>query len=111
MNSNEYWELKDEISQLEIDLENAKDQLGYGSYSDYYGRVEQGQSAGVKAIESMLRRCQAKDAEHVYRVTTQAAQVAEKMGRYEEMERYATEAERARTMLPQFNLEGLWVGK
>ena len=70
-----------------------------------------GESPGVKAIETMLRRSQAKDAAHVYRVTTQAARVAERMGRWEEAERYTVESERAKKMLPQFNLEGLWVGK
>jgi hypothetical protein len=59
----------------------------------------------------MLRRSQAKDAAHVYRITTQAARVAERMGRWEEAERYKVESERAKKMLPQFNLEGLWVGK
>lgn len=67
--------------------------------------------AGVKAIETMLRRKQAKDPEHVYRVTTAAARVARRMGRVEEAERYQMESLRAKKMLPQFNLEGLWVGK
>lgn len=58
-----------------------------------------------------MRRAQAKDPEHVYRVTTGAAEVAERMGREEEGKRYREESERAKRMLPQFNLEGLWVGK
>lgn len=33
------------------------------------------------------------------------------MGRVEESEKYRMEAERARQMMPQFQLEGLWVGK
>lgn len=115
VNSNEYWELKDEIVQLEKDLQMAKSQLGYhskyGVYDGNYGRYGDEESPGIKAIETMLRRSQARDAEHVYRVTTQAARVAERMGRTEEAERYALESERAKMMLPQFNLEGLWVGK
>jgi hypothetical protein len=47
----------------------------------------------------------------VYRVTTAAARVARRMGRVEEAERYQMESLRAKKMLPQFNLEGLWVGK
>lgn len=97
--SDAYWELRDEILQLESDLEVARSVLG--------GRGE----AGVKAIETMLRRKQAKDPEHVYRVTTAAARVARRMGRVEEAERYQMESLRAKKMLPQFNLEGLWVGK
>ena len=102
VNSNEYWELQDEILQLESDLEVAKSQL-----SSRRGE----ESSGVQAIETMLRRRQAKDAMHVYRITTQAARVAERMGRMEEAKRYEMESGRAKKMLPQFNLEGLWVGK
>ncbi|KAL3780323.1 hypothetical protein ACHAWO_010110 [Cyclotella atomus] len=107
VNSNEYWDLRDEILQLEEDLQVAKSHLGSTRYGNSNGKS----SAGVKAIETMLRRCQAKDAEHVYRVTSRAAEVAERMGRWEEADRFAEESARARRMLPQFNLEGLWVGK
>jgi hypothetical protein len=100
--SDEYWELRDEIMQLEADLEIAKSVLSDSS---------RGRGDGIKAIESMLRRKQAKDPEHVYRVTTAAARVAQRMGRLEEAERYKIESQRAKKMLPQFNLEGLWVGK
>ena len=81
------------------------------SRSSSYNRGEDNKSSGIQAIETMLRRAQAKDAQHVYRVTSKAAVVAGRMGRYEEAERYGIESERAKMMLPQFNLEGLWVGK
>jgi hypothetical protein len=109
VNSNEYWDLRDEILQLEEDLQVAKSHLGSTRYGNSNSNGKS--SAGVKAIETMLRRCQAKDAEHVYRVTSRAAEVAERMGRWEEADRFAEESARARRMLPQFNLEGLWVGK
>jgi hypothetical protein len=101
VNSNTYWELQDEILQLESDLSVAK------SHTSRY----HGESEGIKAIQTMLRRAQAKDAQHVYGVTARAARVAERMGRYQEAERYRVESGRARRMLPQFQLEGLWVGK
>lgn len=67
--------------------------------------------SAVDAIQSMLRRAQSRDPEHVYKVTSGAARSAESMGRVEEGEMYRMESLRARSMLPQFNLEGLWVGK
>lgn len=95
--SDNYWDLRDEIEQLERDLSSA---------------LEVGVSdTAVSAIRSMLRRAQARDPEHVYRVTSGAAKSAERMGRMEESERYREESVKARRMLPQFNLEGLWVGK
>ena len=47
----------------------------------------------------------------VYKLTQGAAWSAGKMGRVDESRRYMEESLRARKMLPQFNLEGLWVGK
>ena len=47
----------------------------------------------------------------VYKLTKGAAWSAGKMGRVDESRRYMEESLRARKMLPQFNLEGLWVGK
>jgi uncharacterized protein HemY len=73
------------------------------------GRESSGE--GIKAIEAMLRRKQARDPDHVYRVTTAAARVAHRIGRHDEANRYLDESRRAKKMLPQFNLEGLWVGK
>ena len=95
--SDSYWNLCDEIAQLEQDLKQSLD-VGVSE-------------TAVSAIRSMLRRAQAKDPEHVYKVTSGAARSAERMGRVEESESYHMESMRARSMLPQFNLEGLWVGK
>mmetsp|Transcript_24779 Transcript_24779/g.53448 ORF Transcript_24779/g.53448 Transcript_24779/m.53448 type:complete len:433 (-) Transcript_24779:130-1428(-) len=95
--SDAYWELQDEISQLEKDLQSALDV----NMSD----------GAVDAIRSMLRRAQSKDPEHVYKVTCGAARSAERMGNVEEVEKYRDESLKARKSLPQFNLEGLWVGK
>ncbi|KAL3803355.1 hypothetical protein HJC23_009319 [Cyclotella cryptica] len=102
--SDAYWDLRDEIAQLEADLDVARSVL-----SGRRGRAAGGE--GVKAIEAMLRRKQARDPEHVYRVTSAAARVAQRMGRDEEAKRYLEESHRAKKMMPQFNLEGLWVGK
>lgn len=92
-----YWALRDEIIQLEADLEAGKD-VGISDEA-------------VSAVRNLLRKAQSKDPEHVYRITSAAAQAAERMGRMEESEKYRQESLKARKMLPWFNLEGLWVGK
>lgn len=92
-----YWSLRDEIIQLEADLEVGKD-VGISDEA-------------VSAVRNLLRKAQSKDPEHVYRITSAAAQAAERMGRMEESEKYRQESLKARKMLPWFNLEGLWVGK
>ncbi|KAL7539198.1 hypothetical protein ACHAXR_011524 [Thalassiosira sp. AJA248-18] len=95
--SNSYWELRDEITQLEKDLASAID---VGVSDD-----------AINAIQTMLRRAKAQDPEHVYKITKGAAWSAERMGRVEQSHMYRMESLKARKMLPQFNLEGLWVGK
>mmetsp|Transcript_43205 Transcript_43205/g.78958 ORF Transcript_43205/g.78958 Transcript_43205/m.78958 type:complete len:432 (+) Transcript_43205:164-1459(+) len=97
--SDSYWNLRDEISQLTEDLASANLEVGVTSDS-------------VKDdIQQQLRSLRAKDPEHVYKVIGGAARSAERLGNLEESEKYWEESLRARRMLPQFNLEGLWVGK
>jgi hypothetical protein len=92
-----YWSLRDEITQLEADLQVGRD-VGISDEA-------------ASAVRNLLRKAQSKDPEHVYRITSAAAQAAERMGRMEESEKYKQESLKARKMLPWFNLEGLWVGK
>ena len=82
---------------MKTDLQNGKE-IGISSTAE-------------TAVQKLLKRAQAKDPEHVYRVTSGAARAAERLGRGEEARRYREESWRARKFLPQFNLEGLWVGK
>jgi len=91
--SNQYWSLLEEIDQLESGLQR-------GISGD-----------ATHSILSMIRRKKAQDPDHVYQITKEAAKSAERTGRLEESKKYQEEAERARNMLPQFNLGGLWVGK
>jgi len=95
--TNEYWDLLDEINQLEEDLQSGLD-VG----------ISEG---AANSITNMIKRKRASDPEHVYKITSRAAQSALRMGRVEESEKYRLESERARHMMPQFQLEGLWVGK
>ena len=52
-----------------------------------------------------------RDPELVYRVELEEMKQAEKDGRMEDVEKHREAAAAARSCLPQFNLEGLWVGK
>ena len=76
----------------------------------HMSRLE-GDEARVSELEQAIWHAQQVDAEYVYQVSLQRAQVAEATGLVAEAHKYRREAERARNALPQFNLEGLWVGK
>ena len=95
--SDSYWDLLDDIARYEGDLSSA---------------LEEDASDGVaESIRAKLREARARDPAHVYRVVGEEAQTAERRGDAEQGERYREECLRAKRMLPQFNLEGLWVGK
>jgi hypothetical protein len=96
--TDDYWDLRDEIIRLEGDARTAAD----AGVSD----------AGVRAIRGMLDDARSRDPEYVYAMSSEMARAAERMGGGDaQSEGYAGEGRRARRMLPQFNLEGLWVGK
>ncbi len=65
----------------------------------------------LNVLRNMLRRARARDPVYVYGVARNAEYIAGRMGRERERDMYREEGRRARVMLPQFNLEGLWVGK
>lgn len=65
----------------------------------------------VLDLERAIIEAQARDAEFAYTVSLDRLQAAERNGHPAEIERIRTEAMEARNSLPQFNLEGLWVGK
>lgn len=65
----------------------------------------------VKELERSILKAQQVDAEFVYTVSMERAAMAEQEGRFQEAQRLHALAAKARSALPQFNLEGLWVGK
>jgi len=65
----------------------------------------------VKELERAIIQAQKVDAEFVYSVALERMEQAEANGDMEAMEQYRQEATMARSCLPQFNLDGLWVGK
>jgi Cyclin D1 binding domain len=65
----------------------------------------------ASALRTRLASLQQRDPEMVYARSVQLLTMAHREGRFDEAERYATAAANARSCLPQFNLDGLWVGK
>ena len=66
----------------------------------------------VLELRRAIIHAQQMDAEFVYAVNTEKMNsVEEANGSPEEVEEYRMEAMKARQAMPQFNLEGLWVGK
>ena len=65
----------------------------------------------VEQLERSILKAQQVDAEFVYTVSLERMEAAEQAGRFTEAERFRAVAAEARAALPQFNLDGLWVGK
>lgn len=65
----------------------------------------------VKDLEQRIMKAQQVDAEFVYTVAMERQAIAEQRGNFQEAEKRKQQAQEARAALPQFNLEGLWVGK
>lgn len=93
----------DELIQLRKDVESMR--------VDLLDARSSGDVAKVNSLKVEITKAGAKDAEFIYELATQRMQLAEREGLVEEAERYREEALAARSVLPQFNLEGLWVGK
>ena len=70
-----------------------------------------GDLSRMNELKIEITKAGAKDAEFIYELATQRMILAETEGLVEEAERYREEAIAARSVLPQFQLEGLWVGK
>jgi len=87
-------ELREHIHELELDLSIVREK-GVESHN----------------IQQALYEAKGMDAEHVYVRCTRDAAEAEKLGDVYEAEKLLKEAMEAKSVLPQFNLEGLWVGK
>lgn len=65
----------------------------------------------VRELETAIMKAQQVDAEFVYTVPLDRIEFAEQKGMFQEAEKFKQQAIAARAALPQFNLEGLWVGK
>jgi hypothetical protein len=65
----------------------------------------------VEKLERAIVQAQQVDAEFMYTVATERMQAAAAAAQHDEADKYRKQAAEAREALPQFNLEGLWVGK
>jgi len=75
-------------------------------------RLDEGtDSQAVLRLERSIVAAQLRDAEFVYEISLERQALAERAGRHIEAQKHAAEAQLARQALPQFQLDGLWVGK
>jgi hypothetical protein len=65
----------------------------------------------VHELERTILKAQQLDAEFIYHVALERLEASSNAGLLMESEKYRKEAQNARAALPQFNLDGLWVGK
>jgi hypothetical protein len=72
---------------------------------------KKGATSKVHELERKILNAQGADAEFVYSVSKERMAIALEAGLKEEAKQWEQEAMIARSVLPQFNLEGLWVGK
>jgi hypothetical protein len=70
-----------------------------------------GDAERVRDLERAIMKTQQVDAEFVYTVSLEREELAHKAGNVLEANRFHERAMEARSALPQFQLEGLWVGK
>lgn len=73
--------------------------------------ITEGKESQEHSVREKLRDAESRDPELVYMLELAEQQRLEKEGRHEEAEKHKERALAARSCLPQFNLDGLWVGK
>lgn len=72
---------------------------------------ESGNSLRLHQLSRSILAAQQLDGEFMYQVSLERMEAASRAGLTEEGEKYRREAQEARASLPQFQLDGLWVGK
>jgi len=91
------WDLRSEMQKLSHELISA---------------IRRGEGHIEEKTREILRNYESRDPELAYALAVAELEQAEKIGRSsEQMEELKAKTEAARSCLPQFNLEGLWVGK
>jgi Cyclin D1 binding domain len=90
------WELRSQMRQLSNQLISA---------------IDEGHNDMEQATRELLRDFESRDPELTYMLALQEMETAEKQNRMQDYENRKIKAAAARSCLPQFNLDGLWVGK
>ena len=71
----------------------------------------QGDTSKIEELTNNISEEQARDPDYIYDTSLDKALIAEKAGQDDEATLYRHRALEARKNMPQYNLEGLWVGK
>ena len=90
------WDLRSKMDKLSTTLLDA---------------INEGEDALESLAREKLRKIEKQDPELVYMLELADAEEAASEGRAEDAEKHMERAKAARSCLPQFNLDGLWVGK
>mmetsp|Transcript_39747 Transcript_39747/g.82637 ORF Transcript_39747/g.82637 Transcript_39747/m.82637 type:complete len:398 (-) Transcript_39747:489-1682(-) len=90
------WDLRTQMDDLSVQLLNA---------------ISEGKDSKEEEAREKLRQVEQKDPELVYMLEISSHEEAKKDGRLIDAQMHYDKAIEARSCLPQFNLEGLWVGK
>ena len=90
------WDLRSEMEKLSHELISA---------------IRKGEEHIEEKTREILRDYESRDPELVYALAVAELEQAIKAGRGEDVEQLKAKTEAARACLPQFNLEGLWVGR
>mmetsp|Transcript_26777 Transcript_26777/g.39613 ORF Transcript_26777/g.39613 Transcript_26777/m.39613 type:complete len:378 (+) Transcript_26777:229-1362(+) len=93
---NDLWQLRSNIEDLSSELVEA---------------ISKGDQHVENGIRKTLRKVEKRDPEIVYNMELEKMKNAANEGRVQDELRHKNNALNARSILPQFNLEGLWVGK
>jgi len=96
LHGDELIELRQYIENLETDMVDARERNDVGRLSD---------------LQKALHESWNMDPEYAYNNCLENAETSEKCGMHDEAQEWLQEANEARACLPQFNLQGLWVGK
>lgn len=78
---------------------------------DLQSAKSSGDQSKMDELKVKITEAGTRDAEFIYELARHRLKLCEREGLEEEAERFEAEAIAARSVLPQFNLEGLWVGK
>lgn len=73
--------------------------------------INDGATEEEEKLRSQLREIEQQDPELVYEMELKDLQLAKAAGRVDDAERHGENAMEARSCIPAYNLEGLWVGK
>lgn len=92
----ELWDLRSKMDKLSLKLLDA---------------INEGEDETEIRAREKLRKIEKKDPELVYMLELADAETASAEGRHEDAMMHQDRAMEARSCLPQFNLDGLWVGK